>query len=157
MTTLKQTKAMNTVYSLSNPLNNNVYYVGFTTKGVIERLRWHLAVNPLPTTKFLLGKGYTPVIDILEQGDNVTIDNEKKWIQKLHNQGVVLENKDGLINYQDRGNLEFTDDEIRYLSSLSVEERYKTVIKRVLHELPLDSSIPIVIRIKNFCETSLSL
>lgn len=153
----KEIEIENTVYSLNNPLNNSVYYVGFTTKPLIYRLNDHIAKNHLPTTKYLISKGYKPTIQVLERGEYITLADEKKWIQKLHNKGVILENRDGLINYQDRSNLEFDNDEIYYLSTLSVEKRYETVIKRVLLELPLSSSIPIVIRIKNFCESALKL
>jgi hypothetical protein len=108
-----------------------------------------------PTTKSLVNAGLRPLLGILEQGVDVTTQTEKYWIKKMLADGHPLENRDGVLNYQEKENFSFTDEEMTYILSLPKIEQYELIIKRILKELPRDPSTPIVVRIKNLCETVL--
>ena len=145
---------MATVYSLTNPINGNVYYVGFTTKRIEERLLGHLAKPNTETTRMLVNIGLSPIINIIESGEIVSKETELYWIKKLNEEAVLLENKDGLINYQKRtGNI---SDNLLNSIELTSEEKMRSSLEMIIKELPLSSSIPIVQRIKKLAEWALS-
>jgi len=148
---------MPTVYSLKNPINNEIYYVGYTEKTISERLIGHLASLVHETTKSLAEQGLSPIIEIIEEGVNVNKVTELYWIQKYSADGHKLENRDGLINYQSRNNAGFSDEELLKLYDLEPAEQYLFALNKIKAELPLSSNIPIVLRIKNIIETVVSL
>lgn len=71
------------VYKLINPITNNPYYVGFTTQPIKYRLVQHLYKRKYETTKSLISTGNMPIIEIIVQGDTVTLSDEKYWIKEL--------------------------------------------------------------------------
>ena len=145
------------IYSLIDPLTAETYYIGITLD-IDTRYYQHLHSVILPTTVKLLSTGYKPTLKILEQGDHVTLELERKYIKQFIKDGEPLENKDGVINYQAwSSDTNLTDNEIIYLRTLSIEDRYKTILERVLNELPNRSTIPVVIKIKNFINTVLTM
>ena len=144
------------VYKLINPIDNIIYYVGFTTKELSVRYNGHLR-QPLPTTKIILDMGKKPIIGIIEEGDHVNIEIEKYYIKKIFEDGCPLENKDGLINSQSwRDDLNLTINDIEILTTLKTEDKYIYILNRILKELPINSNIPVVIRIQNYINTVLN-
>ena len=147
---------MPTIYKLINPLTDKTYYVGFTTKTITERLVYHL-INPISkSTIDLIAAGLKPIIEVIEEGDNVTTETEKYWIKRLDFEGHFLENRDGLIVYQNRDYIFTIPDNLLNSIDMTDNERLALSIKIVLDELPLSSNIPIVIRIKTILEWALS-
>lgn len=140
------------VYKLINPNNNITYYVGYTEKSLQERLCGHLYEQKQKTTKDLIAKGLKPIIECIEEGDEITKDLETYWIQRLTNQGVYLENRDKVINYQNKDYLYELPTELLNTVNLTEAERYKAAINLVLEEMPLSVSVPILIRIKAILE-----
>jgi hypothetical protein len=141
---------MPTVYKLINPLTEQIYYVGYTTKHITVRLMGHLAINKqLPTTQLLQKKNILPIIQVIEEGDGVTMQTENYWIKKLKDEGHKLENtgpgpQPAIF-------------EIRREPKYNGDNKLKMALQSILDELPLGSSIPIVQRIKNIAENALSL
>jgi len=143
---------MPTVYQLKNPETDCVYYVGYTEKTIQERLIGHLYEQKQKTTQDLVAKGVTPIIEPIETNDTVSKETEMYWIQRLTNQGVYLENRDGLVNYQNRDYIYNFPAELLNTMELSEAERYKAAIDLVLSEMPRSVSVPIMIRIKAILE-----
>ena len=148
---------MPTIYTLKNPINNCIYYVGYTTKRIEERLVGHLRAPKCETTKMLVNIGVSPIIEIVESGESVTTQTELYWIKKLNSEGIQLENKDGLINYQSRELIGNIPKGLLNNIDLTIEEKQRQALELILSELPLSSSTPIVLRIKTIIEWALSL
>lgn len=140
------------IYQLKNPETDCIYYVGYTEKSIQERLIRHLSQQSQKTTQDLVAKGLCPIIEAIETGDNVTKETEIYWIQRIANQGIYLENRDGLINYQNRDYIYTFPAELLNTMGLSDTERYKAAIDLVLSEMPRSISVPIMIRIKAILE-----
>jgi len=140
------------VYKLINPNNNVVYYVGYTTQTLEQRLIGHLVHQNQKTTKDLVSNGLKPKIECIEEGETVTKETEMYWIQRFKNEGIYLENRDGVINYQNRDWI--TEMPVELLNTIEMpdSERYKAAIELVLSEMPLSVSVPILIRIKTILE-----
>ena len=145
------------VYSLRNPLNNKIYYVGFTVKSATERLFGHLSKQLQPTTRQLVEQGLQPIIEVIEDGADVDKITEMYHIKRLLSEGYKLENRDGVVNYQNRETLLNIPKALRDSLQLTENERLKIALKEVMNELPLSSSTPIVIRIKTIIEWALSI
>lgn len=143
---------MPTVYQLKNPETDCIYYVGYTEKTIQERLIGHLYEQKQKTTQDLVAKGITPIIESIEISDTVSKETEMYWIQRLTNQGIYLENRDGLVNYQNRDYIYNFPAELLNTMGLSEAERYKAAIDLVLSEMPRSVSVPVMIRIKAILE-----
>lgn len=144
------------VYKLIHPITMDVYYVGYTEKPLQERLLGHITTKKSKTTKDLVDNGLLPIIKEIESGDGVTKETETYWIQRLTNQGVYLENRDKVVNYQNRDYLFEIPSQLADNLNLSNEERYLAAINLVLDEMPLSVSVPILIRIKTILEWAIS-
>jgi len=141
---------MPTVYKLINPVNETIYYVGYTTKAINIRLLGHMTHSKkLPTTELLLNSGLTPIIEIIEEGKNVTMETENYWIKKLKSEGYTLENT---ANGRKPLLLEPRNPQAKYIG----DDKLKIALQQILDELPLSSSIPIVQRIKKIAEKALA-
>jgi hypothetical protein len=140
------------VYKLINPVNDTIYYVGFTTQTLQQRLIGHLVNQNQKTTKDLVSSGLKPKIECIEEGEGVSMENEMYWIQRLTNEGVYLENRDGVINYQNRDWIFDMPTELLNTIEMPDYERYKAAIDLVLSEMPRSVSVPILIRIKTILE-----
>lgn len=139
------------VYKLINPVNHLPYYVGYTAKSTSERLLGHCNIPVHRSTIELLNIDLLPVIEVIDEGEHVTKATEMYWIKKL-SQSHALENIDGLVNYQERKNFFDLPKEIQNEINLSIEDRYRIAIELLLKEIPLSSSVPIMIRIKNLLD-----
>jgi len=146
---------MPTVYKLISPITKQPYYVGFTIQDINVRLIGHL-YQPTNTTKKLMSIGLIPDIQAIESGEDITKQNEKEWIRKLSLEGYVLDNIDGLKNYQNRDAIFTLPNDLLNTIPLSIEDKYKTAISIALKELPETSSVPIVLRLKFILEWALS-
>lgn len=144
------------IYSLTNPLTSNVFYVGYSNKKPVIRLMAHIAQQKLKNIIELAAVDKIPVLNTLEQGDHVTTKTEKEWIVKLHGEGAKLENLEGLLSYEERGYILNAPKELLDKADCDKEDKLKACLELILKELPLSSSIPIVLRIKNICEWGLS-
>lgn len=142
---------MPTIYKLINPINHAPYYVGYTSKSVEERLLGHCNIPIHMSTIALLSIDLLPVIEVIEDGDHVTKVTEMYWIKKLSQQHV-LENVDGLVNYQERKIFFDLPPEVQNEIQLRVEDRHRIAIELLLKEMPLSSSVPIMMRIKNILD-----
>lgn len=147
---------MPTVYKLINPLTKKTYYVGFTIKSLTERLMGHMMSPQSKTTKDLIDIGVTPIIELIEEGENVTKETEMYWIKKLSFEGHYLENRDGLIVYQNRDYIFEIPEQLLNSIEMSENDRLKSAISIVLDELPLSSNVPIIIRIKTILEWAIN-
>lgn len=148
---------MPVVYSLTNPLTNKPYYVGFTKLTPTKRLLGHIIQTLHPTTKMLVDNSLVPIINILEEGESVTQATETYYINKYINDGFELENKsrpslDQPLNFDSLtillSNIKTQTGEVGVL---------KTALEMIRKELPLSSCIPIMQRIKNIVENAISL
>lgn len=141
------------VYKLINPINNKIYYVGYTERKLSERLFDHLQSDPQQTTKKLLKAKLQPIMEVIEEGENVTKHTETFWIKRLHSEGIELENISDIVN------LEYLHRPSKAIlsNSLTENERLRIALMEILDQLPLSSSVGIVIRIKHICETALSI
>lgn len=146
---------MNTIYTLTHPVSKAIYYVGFTTKDTAERLAGHISKPEHASTKSLASIGLQPIITVIDRGIDVNVKTEMYWIKKMLEEGHPLENRDGVFKYQEKDVVCFSSEEIVYIESLPKEERYELIIRRILNELPRNSSFNLVNRIKNLCETAL--
>lgn len=83
-----------TIYYLSNPLTNTIFYVGATSQTLAKRLMQHKNNWGNKTTKSLSIQGVSPIIHLLEE---CSIDNaaerEEYWIRKMISDGHPIENK----------------------------------------------------------------
>lgn len=143
------------VYKLINPVNHRPYYVGFTTRSKEERLLGHCNLPVHRSTIELLKIDLLPVIEVIAEGEHVTKETEMFWIKEL---AIIhpLENVDGLINYQERKNFFDLPLEVQSGIKLSKEDRHRIAIELLLKEMPLSSSVPIMIRIKNLLDWAVS-
>jgi len=144
---------MPTIYKLINPLTNEVYYIGYTERKIEERLKDHLRTPKHETTKTLIKGCYSPIIEQVETGEHITKSDELRIIKQYHKDGHKLENISGIDGF----NKGLNNDDIKYLSTLPKEEQYKIALNKILKELPLNATYPIVLRIKDIAETVLSL
>lgn len=90
------------IYRLINPTTNKTYYVGFTTKTIKERLLGHIIKPQSKSTIDLITAGLNPIIECIEEGEQVSKETEMYWIKRLSFEGHFLENRDGLIVYQNK-------------------------------------------------------
>lgn len=142
------------VYKLINPINDVVYYVGFTKLNLLTRLGGHIREGKHPTTKMLIEREMMPSIEILEEGENVTTQTEKYWIKKLSDEGHPLENS---VGYRDGGKKYDRFQAIKNKSKSEDETRLRIALQQILDELPISPSIPIVRRIKSIAQSALSV
>ena len=149
------TNFMAIVYLLKNPVNDVVYYVGYTEKTLTERFVSHLHSKIQPTTKLLIASGRMPTAEIIEENPEVTRQTESYWIKRLLSEGCPLENI--LIPADKKATIANIPIELLNTLNLSDEERLRFAMDFILKELPLSPTIPIVQRIKTICEWSLSL
>lgn len=147
---------MPTIYKLINPLTNSPYYVGYTTKDAKIRLMGHL-VQPTATTKYLIECGHKPLMEVIESGDYVTKETETHWIKLLHLKGYSLDNKDGIVVYQNRDYIFNIPGDLLNSIEMSKEERLLNAIELTLEELPLSSNVPIILRIKTILEWAIGI
>jgi len=140
------------VYKLIDPRDNRTYYVGYTEKDLQSRLLGHMMVSIHKTTIELISNNLCPKIEIIEDGDLVTKETEMYWIKRLASEGVYLENRVGVVNYQNRDGIFEIPEVLLNSLSISSEQKYKSAIEVVLDELPISSSVPIVIRIRTILE-----
>jgi hypothetical protein len=89
------------IYTLTDPLDGNIKYVG-KTKNIKERLKRHLSNYNLKdswTAKnkwilWLKKQSFIPIIEILDEGNKVNInDLERYWISQLKTWGFKLKNE----------------------------------------------------------------
>lgn len=146
---------MPTVYLLRNPENNNIYYVGYTIQAPSKRLLAHISSGTQITTQYLVSNNLAPIIEIIEEGEDVTKETETYYIKHYYSKGHKLENIDQVFNYQAKAAQIETPLSMKD-KTLTRLELMRTALHEILKELPLSSSIPIVKRIKNICETALS-
>jgi len=147
---------MSIIYKLIDPRDNRIYYVGYTEKTLTDRLIGHLYVSIHKTTIDLVTNNLCPIIEAIEDSESVTKETEMYWIKRLSGEGVYLENKDGLVNYQNRDGLFVIPEALLNSLPISLKQRYHGAIEAVLDELPLSSSVPIIIRIKTILEWALN-
>ena len=143
---------MATVYKLISPIDNSIYYVGYTEKPLSVRLVQHLSKPIHPTTIALISVDKIPIIDIIVSGDNISKIDETFYIKKLFSEGHKLENIDQIINYQERKSLFDLPDTVKNGIIANEEDKYKCAIDLISSEMPLNSSIPIIIRIQNILD-----
>jgi len=141
------------IYSLIDPTKNEIYYIGYTERTIDERLKDHLRTPITNRTKILLGVKINPIIKTVEEGIHVNKQTELFWIKKLHSEGVILENQSGIVD------LEYLKRETKsdFSKHLPENERLRIALIEILNELPHESSVPIVVRIKHIAENALSL
>ena len=143
------------VYKLIDPRDNRIYYVGYTEKTIEDRLIGHLSISKHKTTIDLVANNLCPLIEVIEEGSHVTKDCEMYWIKRLSAEGSYLENIDGLVNYQNKDGIFDIPESLLNSLAITTEQRYLVAIETVLNELPLSSSVPIIIRIKTILEWAL--
>lgn len=80
-----------TIYTLTNPQNSLIYYVGATTNTLMGRLS---SKHSCPTSKMLQKIGVKPVIEMVDEcdGNNRRL-TESYWIQQFKAWGFRIENK----------------------------------------------------------------
>lgn len=80
-----------TIYTLTCPLTNRLFYVGCTVQHIAQRVIGRYAA---PTAKLLKSKGILPIIEEIDSCDaNESNDFEAYWIKQLRALGFELENK----------------------------------------------------------------
>lgn len=80
------------IYTLTSPITNQVYYVGYTNNPLQERFRNHLSWNK-PTTVYLKSIGLVPIMEVLETCDyDASKTIEEYWIHQFKAWGFALEN-----------------------------------------------------------------
>lgn len=93
------------IYSLKNPINNEIFYIGNTMQSLEERLNGH--INSIKhyncaVAIYLFCKGIIPVIELIEFYPNITKhkirDNERFWIEQFRQWGFPLVNIAGNIS-----------------------------------------------------------
>lgn len=99
---MRQTKFKDSweIYTLSDPRDNAVRYVGVTVLGVRERFMAHLryAKNGEGTHKYywirgLLNAGMEPVCAVIDTGHGMSwVDAERRWIEHYKSLGCKLTN-----------------------------------------------------------------
>lgn len=136
------------VYQLIHPKTRSIYYVGYTERPILERLANHIVAQTQKTTRDLIEAGLMPIIEVIEEGINVTRDTETYWIQRYSAQGYYLENKDKVIKYQNRDYLYTLPTKLLNSIEFTECERYKAAIDLVLDEMPRYVSVPILMRIE---------
>lgn len=119
-----------TIYTLTNPANNRVFYVGKTSMSLGERLSCHVTCKntSFHLSHFIKGilkqTGRRPIIDEL---DRVEASHGKKyeeyWIQQFKAWGFELENKRHFINPNSRS----STGKPKWITRLTEEE--STLIK----------------------------
>ena len=144
------------IYSLSCPIRKRVFYVGFSTVSAESRLMQHLSAKRLKTIVDLVANNLLPTLGILEQGEHVSTDTEKEWINKMFIQGEPLENIDGLLSHAERSYINGIPIALLNTINLSSEDRSIAALRFILNELPIDPNIPISLRIKNIAEWGLN-
>jgi predicted GIY-YIG superfamily endonuclease len=85
------------IYSLTNPINNKVFYVGITYRELNYRLKEHLK-SPNKSIRKIVDrlkiKGLVPSIELLEECAYKKADiRERDWIIYMKEQGYRLCNK----------------------------------------------------------------
>ncbi len=142
---------MPTIYKLINPINREIYYVGYTERSAKARLEDHINGPGHETSKVLKKAKIKPIVEILETGEHVTIDTELLWIKKLYQEGHKLENSSGIITaeYLKRKT------KASLANKLPEPQRLRIALQEILDELPFSATIPIVIRVRHIAETAL--
>ncbi|WP_180541557.1 GIY-YIG nuclease family protein [Nevskia soli] len=99
------------IYTLKNPRTHDVRYVGWTSKTVEQRLKWHIQESLLKARTHkqrwilsLLAIGLKPVIEVIESGAGKKWEKaERRWISHFRANGARLVNGtdggDGLPNW----------------------------------------------------------
>ncbi len=101
-------KTVHKIYSLINPINNSVFYVGCTGKTLKERLAFHLSAARSEPGSYkkrayinsIINSGYIPVIKILQEVESTTfneflkvIDTERYWIRYFKDKTQLVNTK----------------------------------------------------------------
>lgn len=136
---------MRYIYSLKNPENNEIKYIG-QTDNIRRRFNDHLrkSLNPNDSEyetyksrwiRKLLNEGVNPVLDIIEECDTIEISNnrEKFWIEKMTEMGVKLTNS--YVNDV----TEFSEETKKKMSSAKKGKKLEEIIgKEKAEKLRLD-------------------
>lgn len=91
------------IYTLADPTNGDIKYVGYTTMGLARRLTLHKSINDFNRKRYfskiswiesLTNKGVLPVIETIDETDNLqdALRLECFWIDLLRSWGFVLLN-----------------------------------------------------------------
>lgn len=84
------------IYSLTNPLNGKVFYVGITYRSIEARLKEHLRSPNKRISKIverLKNKELQPLIECLEQCRWKDVNlKERSWIEHFLSKGMVMYN-----------------------------------------------------------------
>lgn len=86
------------IYTLTNPINNNVYYVGITaypTKRFLNHLK---TADTSKTTGYLVSLGLQPIMHEIDSCDNDQHKYriEEYWIHQFRCWGFILDNKNNV-------------------------------------------------------------
>jgi hypothetical protein len=112
----------------------------------------HMIQPQSKSTIDILEAGLKPIIEIIDEGLHITKETELYWIKRLAFEGHFLENRDGLVVYQNKDYIFKIPDNLLNTIEMGESERLKCAISIVLDELPESSSVPIVIRIRTILE-----
>jgi hypothetical protein len=124
------------IYTLTNPVNNVLFYVGSTRVALNERLNVHISVarnNPkYSTAKYISKLTARPIIEEIESYE--VIDNEsllraelfwfnqlKAWSFPLINGQLPFKDKEAAIKEIDKADLEFLKSKMKYLQLVREE------------------------------------
>lgn len=89
-----------TIYHLTNPKNNQIFYVGATRQTLSARLRQHQLNWATKTTKQLSLENVIPIITALEVcGIDDASNRESFWIKKMKEDGHPIENTSDVSYY----------------------------------------------------------
>lgn len=124
------------IYTLSDPISNEIRYVG-KTKNLKDRLSRHMNPSNLKNLwtpkskwlKYLKNNNLKPIMEILDIGDENNIDDlEIYWISQLNTWGLKLKNiTKGGVNPNPKG------EKLR-------EEHIESLIKSCTKRKPIDKS-----------------
>lgn len=113
---------MATIYSISNPIDNNVIYIGKTYQNLNDRLNRHLQNKKSPICDWKLKNNITPIIEEIEICDQLdSIRLEEFWIRQFKSWGFILLNKNGFLPVKHKIPRE-------YLKKIKPNKYYKPLI-----------------------------
>lgn len=93
------------IYTLTNPLTGQLFYVGATVSDLNKRLSQHRWHTNNETCNLLRSLKVSPIIELLDECDESEIGEcEQFWITQLSYWGFALENKfvNKAIYYQNK-------------------------------------------------------
>lgn len=114
------------IYTLTNPVNDEVFYVGSTTQSLTERLNVHIWNSPSSPHgnigRYLSKSKIRPIIEEVECFENISnVDLRKEemfWIRQFKAWGCPLINNNKSINDTDRRCLKLDAIELEYLKRM---------------------------------------